>query len=82
MTGPASSGRNAPPHYRALQSTQRPLSRQCSTRRMFEMVESVASQLSCCLNGSALADPLSESTLLAVGPCGWLMARAIASVAF
>ncbi|KAK2891562.1 hypothetical protein Q8A73_017227 [Channa argus] len=34
------------------------------------------------LDTSTLPDPLTESTLLAVGPCGWLVAKAAASVAF
>lgn len=46
------------------------------------VVEPVAYQLPRCVDASPLADPLSESTLLAVGPCGWLTANATASVAF
>lgn len=72
-----------PHHYKALQRAHRPLRRQCRGGPVcFQWWSPVASQLSCCADASALADPLSESTLLAAGPCGWLRAKAAASVAF
>lgn len=68
-----------PPHYyEALQWAQRPLGWLSHTRPACLQLWSPW-PLSCTV---VWTDLLSESTLLAVGPCGWFLAKATASVAF